>query len=672
MMIGQKNGLAALLALLALAGCTLQRFDQPEFICDLKCEEVIEPGCGPSQLEIDQTCRTGCLADGMVIPPSPETVGRNEAVQYWDLTLDEAIMLALQQSPILRDLGGTILRNPEAVLAVHDPAIAFTDPRFGEEAALSAFDASLAASAFFEKNDRVFNNQFIGTAGLFDQDLHNYNVELRKRAATGTQMALRHITEYDSNNNAGNRFGNPSTSWGTYFESEVRQPLLQGSGLQFNRIAGPGNQPGVFNGILLARIRSDTSLAEFEANVRDLVSNVENAYWDLYFAYYDLQAKKEARDFSLSIWQTVKAKYGGGEGEAEGELASRAELDQAREQYWRFESDVRNAENGRLTEGTAANVGSGGGSFRNPTGGVRVAERRLRLIIGLPINSAQLIRPATPAPDSPIKFDWDACAADALALRPELRRQRWRVKQREMELTASRNFLSPRLDLVGRYRWRGFGKDLISQSNATFASAWGNLADGKNDEWQLGVEMDIPLGFRQAHAGVRNAELRLAREKAILGEQERNVLYGLSNSFGEVRRSFEVLQAQFNRVQAAENQVEDLRISFQKGDASIDVLLEAQRRLIEGRIAYNQAAVDYALSLKNVHYEKGTLLDFNNVVLAEGASDSCAYATATKRKAWDEMDYVLRSPTISAGPVQQQTLAPGDAPATSATTDAGL
>ena len=36
-------------------------------------------------------------------------------------------------------------------------------------------------------------------------------------------------------------------------------------------------------------------LTEFELGVRNLISNVENAYWDLYFAYRDLHAKIVAR-----------------------------------------------------------------------------------------------------------------------------------------------------------------------------------------------------------------------------------------------------------------------------------------------------------------------------------------------------------------------------------------
>jgi len=66
---------------------------------------------------------------------------------------------------------------------------------------------------------------------------------------------------------------------------------------------------------------------------------------------------------------------------------------------------------------------------------------------------------------------------------------------------------------------RGFGKDLFDTPDnrypGIFSSAWANLASAKFQEWQLGVEFSMPLGFRKGHAAVRNAELQLARERAI-------------------------------------------------------------------------------------------------------------------------------------------------------------
>ncbi len=630
----------------AFAGCTLHKPDEWDFNCS-KCAEPLTPGCCPNQLKIDEPCKSACLADECPLPIGPSEIGRNFEPEYFNLTLDQAISITLQNSKVLRDLGGTVLANPNGTSTAYDPAAVYADPRFGEEAALSAFDTSLGVSMFFDNNDRVENSTFIGNGGAFKQDLGIYNIELRKRAATGTQLAFRHVSEYDANNFVGNQF---SSSWQTYFDAEVRQPLLQGAGLRFNRIAGPSNQPGVINGVLIARIRSDISLADFEVGVRDLISDVENAYWDLYFAYYDLDAKKLARDESLSLWQKKKAKQ-------EQELIGKSEVEQALEQYWRFESAVIDAYNGSLVDRTSTNNGSFSGTFRNP-GGLRVAERRLRLIMGMPINSGQLIKPITNPPDAPMQFDWHACSGEALALRTEIRRQRWRVKQRELELIANKNFLTPQLDLVGRHRWRGFGKSLISQSNATqaptYSNAWGNLTDGNNQEWQLGVELNVPIGFRQGHAAVRNSELLLVRETALLKEQERTVIYGLSNAFGEVERAFLLLQAQHNRKEAAKNQVETLKKLEDEGKADIDVLLESQRQLVDSRISYYQSRVEYVLALKNLHFEKGTILEYNDVHLAESASPSGAYADAKRRRqnSSKPLNYIARSLNIGKNAAQ--------------------
>ena len=57
--------------------------------------------------------------------------------------------------------------------------------------------------------------------------------------------------------------------------------------------------------------------------------------------------------------------------------------------------------------------------------------------------------------------DWRLIHTEALLRSPELRRSKWRVKQRELELIATKNHLLPRLDAFGRYRFLGFGDQLI-------------------------------------------------------------------------------------------------------------------------------------------------------------------------------------------------------------------
>ena len=212
------------------------------------------------------------------IPAAPLTLKSPEALDtatYRDITLHETIQIALTNSNVLRDLGATVLRAPSLVATGETLGLVETDPQASIEAALSAFDAQFYAFGKWQNNDRRFNNRFFGGgATAFVQDTHDYVLQVSKRTATGAQLAVRSVTDYDANNATGNL--TPS-AWQTQLHAELRQPLLQGGGLTFNRIAGPGAEPGVYSGVLIAKVNHDISSSKFRGQMRDYVSNVINA-----------------------------------------------------------------------------------------------------------------------------------------------------------------------------------------------------------------------------------------------------------------------------------------------------------------------------------------------------------------------------------------------------------
>jgi len=614
-----KNLLMGLaLGCATISGCawTANRISPKEDFCF---KPSTTPSACPPQLMPTEPCIDDVCIEHWQENVSPMEMDEKtiSTANSREMQLQDCIYFALANSKVMRDLGGALLRSPETAIANVNPAMAYTDPRTGEEAALSEFDAQFIAGLNFEKNDRQYNNSFLGSNGRFQQDLNYYQYGLRKKSATGAEFNFRHITGYDGNNQLSNTFG---SSWDTYLEAEVRQPLLQGAGTEFNRIAGPNSQPGAINGVLIGRVRTDISLAEFERAVRDLVSDVENAYWDLYFAYRDLEAKIDARDKAYDIYVRTcnKAKNA--------QSQDQSDVEQAKEQYLRFQADVVDALNGRPIDSTRTNNGSSGGTFRG-AGGVRFSERRLRLIAGLPINDTSIIRPSSSPTEAPVVYDWNSAIADALSLRPELRRQRWVIEHRKLELIANRNFLRPDLDVVGRYRFRGFGKDLLEYNG--LSNAGSSLASGELQEWAAGVEYTVPIGFRRAHAAVRNSQLALAREVEILKEQERTVHFGLSNAVNEIRRSYENMVIQKDRLEATITQINTLENKTET--IALDVLLEAHRRLLDTRLRYHQAQIDYVIANRNVHFEKGTLLQYCNIGLTESESAREAYRDATER-----------------------------------------
>lgn len=555
-------------------------------------------------------------------PVTPASFQSDVPPEYWDMTLDESIRYALANSTVFRDLRGTVLRAPEALVTKYETQLQVSDPRFGIDAALSEFDAEFITNLTFEKNDRDFNNTFFsGGANTLVQDRNEYLFELRKLTATGGQVAMRNFNEYDSNNANNNTF---VSAWFAHMELEMRQPLMQGGGLAFNRIAGPNSTPGVYNGVLIARTDADMVQEEFEISVRDFVSNVSNAYWDLYFAYRDLDAKREALERARETWQRFQARAEEQAGGTDENIFRREAT--AREQYYRALADFREAQSGRLIQRTDVRNGTTGGALRGISG-VQVAERRLRLLIGLPISDHRILRPIDEPEMADVSFNWDSLVAEALARRPEIRKQRLQVKKRELELIAAKNFLNPRLDVVGQYRFRGFGDDLLDYhaTSRINDNAYQDIFSGAHQEWEIGVEFSVPIGFRQGHAAVQNAEFYIAKERAVLREQEREVIHDLSNVYSEVERAYNAAQTQLNRYLAAR----DLLLSLESRDEAdrarsvdLDKLLDAQRRVAAAESQYFLARAEYAIALKNVHFEKGSLFEYNNIqIFGDVATD---------------------------------------------------
>lgn len=582
----------------------------------------------------------------------PFSLLNKEKQEVWDLTLEEAMRLALTNNKVMRNIGGQIqgppdflLRNPEVIPTIYDPALAESNPRTGTEAALSAFDTQLSSSVTWQRLNTPMNvNNFQGSLiqGYFPDvnqvDQSTFQARLTKTAATGGQFAISHNLNYNNY-----RYPNAllskeyTTDWNVNLTAEVRQPLLQGAGVQFNRIAGPGAQPGVYNGVVLARINTDIALADFESSVRNLVSDVEVAYWELYFQYRSLDAVIAGRDSALSTWRKIYTLYriGGKGGEAEKEA-------QAREQYYLFRSTAEQSLNGLYS-----------------------AEAKLRYLLGLAATDGRLIRPKDEPTTAKVVFDWYEVLNEGLARSVELREQKWIVKRRELELIAAKNFLLPKLDFVAQYKWLGFGDQLdgnFSWNSDTNAgqdtNAYRTLMGGQYQEWQTGVQLNLPLGFRREMAGVRNAQLYLARERTKLQEGELELSHQLAYAIRDEEKNHVLSQTDFNRRIAAQREVEAVAAAYETDTVTLDVLLKAQQSLAQAESDYYRALVDYNKSIAQVHYRKGSLLEYNGVYLAEGPWPAKAYFDATKcaraRDASKYMDYGFTQPRVmSRGPIEQ-------------------
>ena len=541
----------------------------------------------------------------------PLTLDNPDPNSMWDLTLEEATQMALKNSTVIRTLNGVgfsqagvtgapgmLLQSPGSIKTVYDPALIESDPRYGQEAALAAFDGQLYAGAQWTKTDTPYRygNGTIGS----QSDVGVFNLGISKYAATGTQFYINHVNQYREGDQLAG--GTTPASWSSYLEGGFVHPLLRGSGIEFNRIAGPSGTVGMYNGVVIARISTDMSLNDFEMATRNLVADVEKAYWNLYYAYYRLDSVRSGRDAAYQTWLQTQNHA------AAGSARGRAQyLAQAAQNYFTFRQQTELAQHNLFK-----------------------AEAAMRYVLGLTPSDGRLIRPIDDPITAPVKLDWQNINCEALLRSPELRKQKWEVKRRELELIASKNYLMPRLDLEAGYRIAGAGKDLLVPDNSR-SNAYGSLTGGNYTGWTLGLTATAPFGWRQELAGVRNAELNLTKARKILQEQELELTHQLGDSFREISSAYQQMQTTLACFRSADEEVRAVRNAYEGDTTTLDQLLQAQRRQSEAETSYYSSVIDYNLAIMTLHYRKGSLLEYNNVCLSEGQWPAKAYFDAKRR-----------------------------------------
>lgn len=606
----------------------------------------------------------------------PLAIG-NHDYQFWDLKLEECVSIALNNAKFFVTTSGIaenrqnvadqfISGSAEQFGSVYDVAVQQsttqsvpltvdgngnrTQPRGvlranqigGVEDALAEFDAMATAFVDYGTTDRPRNQgESSVSTPLFQATDVTQQSALSKRLATGGVATLRQQILYSRNNlptlppGAGGRGASrlyPS-DWTAVLEAQVQHPLMRNRGTMINRIP-----------VVLASLNEDISIAEFEIQVRNLVRDVEVAYWDLYVAYRNVATSIIARNSAMATARYARLQLDEGTG-------TRQELAQAVEQYYQFRGLLESALSGSNLPGS-------------DRFGVYGAERRLRELMGVAPTDGRLVRPVQEPSLARVEHDWNEIVAQTLYLSPELRQTKTQIKQRELELTAAKNQILPEVNLSLLYRWVGFGDTLGPPSGGDApapeagSSALEALTGGDFQEGSIRLEISQAVGTRRALTRIRNAKLRLTREKANLQEKERLLISKLSDAVAKVATHYQLVQTNAQRWQAAEQEVEARLAEYEIGRSTVNVVLQSQQRRAQAQIDYYRALGEYNKSLNYVEYLKGTMLKNNSITLREGPWHKKAYwdalERARERSAGKQLEYgVSRPEVVRQGPLRE-------------------
>ena len=622
----RKFAVIVVLAFAVLAGCATEKnrvaSSTPPSVPKTKTNPPQSAVAAQKPIAKEQNPIKTVSAEEIVEPlpaPLPETPPAENTLIYNDMTLQQAVKTACENSSVIRSLGGRVISAPASVNTSFDPDIRRFHPRYGIEAATSEFDPELRARAAWQRDHLAANNVFTYPNGIVNESVPSIGYELSKYTEYGGKVYFKHETFYDDTNAQNSRFG---SYWDTRLGAGLRQPLLRGAGREYNLVFGRSDNQDLLlsNGIMIAQIDASASRFKLESAVMKLLSDVEEAYWRLTMAYHDLAAKVAIRDRAYEDWQRIaELKRQGLKG---GEVASEA---LARANFYAMQQEVQDALYGTQT-----------------STGVLEGSRRLKELLGIPPSPTDVVRPIEIPSDCKFVFDWQWIYDAAVRERPELREQQLMVQRSEMQLSASRNTLLPRLDLIAEYNVQGYGQKLAGQG-PEFYSAGQTLGEGYNGG-TLGLEAVWKLGERQSRSAVRYANLQVCRQRAILQEQRKQIAHELAAVRQQMERAQMTEETARLRLEATQQNLAALEDGFRTQRVTLESVINARRLYAEAQTAYYRTLVERAIQLKNVQYVKGSLLLYHDIQFSAEGEDATFEVGTHEKTAEQPFDY--RMPDI--------------------------
>ena len=655
-------------------------------------DQANAPPADPAEMmrQEDEEVRQAAFFDdrgSAPLPPSvaPRTLENPEREETWEMTLEEAIRIGLDNSEVVRvipfgaqgiPISGfepqfLAVGNPNALGAgnlasVYDPAIRET--RIAS--ALSQFDANISTTLFWSRNVLPFNNAI--QSGLFNTNLQNrspvvsfqdqaqFSTTLQKRIADGSTAAITQNINYQYANNPTNAFPSAYTS---NLQLRFSKPLLGSAPTsQFNPNPLPVGVEANRAPIVIARHQADFTVWQVKSQVMEMVRSIEQQYWAVAQAQTEYWAAETAVGFGEEIVRREEAKVQVGR-------SALPNLAEAQQNLERFKLD-----------------------FIARTSNLITVERQLRNLLGLPPADNRRIVPATSPVEARLQPNYDASLRQMLDFLPDIVEQQINVRVAELQLLIARNQLLPVLNFDALYQFNGLGRHLdqslavmtgksiqainpITQSQQRAAGLNPTPGQFNNfQSWQVGLTFQMPLGYRGPLADVNQAQYTLLQQRAFLQQIVHQSTHQIHRFFLEIDANYKLLKTAGRFKAAALQRLESQKAYYEEGTVLIDRYLEAVNVYAQAVSLEAQYRTSYNNAIIALEQAKGTLLAYDNVAFAEGPWPAEAYDQAHDQQAahrqfpvGDDGDYHPR-PINDAGvpdpvvPVAPPNYEPGQAP----------
>jgi len=501
--------------------------------------------------------------------PSPAAAAAPAPVPAEQTAQEIAAKLGVKAQPLsLVDALRTALKTNVALqTAVVEVDIAHAQVM----AARGVDDMVLAADARYtrRRSDAVSGSPFQNTG--FDN--LDSSVSLTKPLRSGGSLGIKFDFPFsrqqffvDTGGIAGSS-ESTSDSWEPALTLSFAHPLLRGRGSRVARVAE-------------RRARAGESTAEVrrEASAALELENVINAYWELAFAYRDLEIRQGALDLAREQLRVVQAQVDVGRLPRVDALAVEQAIAEREEQV--------------------------------VLGEIQLADRSLaaRETLGLEIAPDQIYLAATDLPAaSGEPIDVEVTVKLALANNPGLRILRSAAALDDLDLEVAENALLPTLDFSAAAGPLGRDSDLGGAFERMFKFNTFTITAGAN--------FVMPLGSTAAEGQVAVARAGKRRTRIQIADAERLLMSQVVRAANLLRASRTRLDVTARGVKLGVENLNAEQARYDVGRSTLFDLLMRQDALRQSQVREVRARVDYLKARATVDYVTGSLLASYGLVM---------------------------------------------------------
>lgn len=527
--------------------------------------------------------------------PSVERVGVDES-EPLTLTLDEAVRLALENN---NDIEATRI---DVVVSEHELT-----------AARGAYDLRLTSETYFERSETPVASFLAGGRGgaLKTTDVSGrFGFEgLSPRA--GGSYKFEFTTRRLSSNNVFNDI-NPTVAHG--FSFSYTQPLLRGRRTDENR-----------RRVEIAKKNLSLTDAQFRRRATEVITNVEQAYWELAYALRNLQIQIDAVRQSRAQAESDRRQVEKG-------VIAPIDLLESETQVKNFEQNVYAAQ-----EGVAR--------AENGLKKMLAADRRAELW-------SKALLPVTPVNLEAPRVALEEAVRSALNNRLELAELETSREINEIDQRFYRDQTRPQVDLTASYSSNALAGSLRDEENplvsglvslqnrvnqlstlsglpalplTTFETN-GDIVGGygqslkslfaqNNPTVKVGVRISLPLRNRTARANFARSLAEGRRVENQRAKTEQSIEAEVRDTLQALRSSEARLAAAATARSTAEQQYQSERRKFQSGMSTAYMVSQRQIDLINARGRELQAQTDLNKSVADFRRATGSTLQTHNVAL---------------------------------------------------------